>query len=49
MVTPTIKGINTSTTIWISGGIGCLAGVGNYGGCLIATILVILVNLFTYI
>lgn len=43
-----IKGINTSTTIWISGGIGCLAGVGNYGGCLIATILVILVNLFTY-
>lgn len=43
-----IKGVNTSTTIWISGGIGCLAGVGNFGGCLFATLIVIGTNLFTY-
>ena len=43
-----VRGVNTSTTIWISGGIGCLAGVGNFGGCIIATMIVIFTNLLTY-
>lgn len=40
-----VKGINTSATIWICAGIGCLAGTGHVFGCLIASLFVVFSNL----
>lgn len=40
----TVRGLNTSVTIWCSSGIGCLAGAGFYLEALSASVLVVFIN-----
>lgn len=40
-----VRGLNTAATLWCSGAIGLLAGVGHWRHAVLATLLVIVVNL----